>query len=542
MKLVIALKRRGHKMETVEKNSKIIFLKNNSEINDQISKIQDQVNEKIEKEKTEYNITKLQPDLIASTDILTALNNDEDGDAELFICVNKNKLIYDHNSGYWYVWKNERWQLDKINQNLVSFDGVIDIYFQEIESQNTQQIQAVKDGNSDAEKKTERIKRELLNRIKKLRKVNRKTNILKLASSGENSLGITGEEWDSQHDMLACENGVFNLKTKDFKKHSPEDYIKTIAPVEFLGLDVPAPEFNKFLNTSLNNNKELVDFVQRIFGSAISGSVIEHRIYIFWGENGRNGKGTLLEANKSVLGPLACPIPSELLMKQKNSRSSAGAAPDILNLKGKRIVWASETEEGRHINVSKLKWLSGGDTLTARGIYEKHYTEFVPTHSIFLLTNHKPHIPSNENAMWQRVLLIPFELSFVDNPKKSNERKRDPHLKEKLLKEKSGILAWLINGYFEYQRDGLNPPEIILDQINQYKEDEDSVQTFIKECCSKDENSISNSTDLYNAYKEFCKESDLIIDSHKNFGIKLSEKFLKGNNGKVYYKGISLLI
>jgi len=529
-------------MDTTEINNKIIPLKNYSDNNDQISKIQKQVKEQIEHEKMEYNISEIQPDQLTSTDILTAIKNDEDGDSFLFIYINKNKLVHDHNTGYWYWWKKERWQLDKINQNLVSFDGVIDIYIQEINNQNALQIQAVKGQNDVVIKKTEKIKKELLNRIKKLRKVNRKTNILKLASSGESSLGITGEEWDSQDDMLACENGVFNLKTGDFKKHSPEDYIKTIAPVEFLGLDALAPEFHKFINTSLNNHKELVSFIQRLFGSAISGSVIEHGIYIFWGENGRNGKGTLLEIIKSVLGSLACPIPSELLLKQKNSKSSASASPDILHLKGKRLVWASETEEGRHINVSKLKWLSGGDTLTARGVYEKHYTEFTPTHSLFLITNHRPHIPSNENAMWQRVLLIPFELSFVDDPKKPNERKRDPHLKEKLLKEKSGILAWLINGYLEYQRDGLNPPDIIFDQVNQYKEDEDTIESFIKECCTKGDDNIANSTDLYKAYKSFCKEYDLSTESHTKFGSKMSEKFPKGNNGKVYYKGISLQI
>ena len=529
-------------MDTTEKNTKIISLKNYSKNNDQILKIQEQVNKKIENEKAEYNISKTQPDQLTSTDILTALNNGEDGDADLFIYLNKNKLTYDHNSGYWYVRKNERWHSDKINQHIVSFEPVIEIYMQEINKQNALQIQAVTANDSTAERKADRMKKQFLDRIKKLHKLNRRKNILKLAASGENSLGISGDEWDSQKDILACENGVFDLKTGQFRKNMPEDYIKAIAPVEFLGLDAPATNFLNFLNTSLNNCKELVDFVQRLLGSAISGSVIEHRIYMFWGEHGRNGKGTLFELIKYVLGSLACPIPSELLMKQKNSRSSAGAAPDILNLKGKRIVWASETEEGRHINVSKLKWLSGGDTLTARGIYDKHYTEFSPTHTLFLLTNHKPHIPEGEEAMWQRVILIPFELSFIDDPKKPYHRKRDPHLKEKLMKEKSGILAWLINGYLDYQRDGLNPPNVILDQINQYKEDEDSVQTFIKECCSKDENSISNSTDLYKAYKEFCKEDDLIIDSHTKFGSKISERFSKGNNGKVYYKGISIQI
>ena len=113
--------------------------------------------------------------------------------------------------------------------------------------------------------KLEKNRKALLDRIKKLRQVNWRKNVLKLASSGDDSLGISGDEWDSQVDVLPCENGVYSLTTGEFREHIPEDYIKTIAPVEFLGLDVAAPVFNDFINTSLNNNKELIAFVQTTF-------------------------------------------------------------------------------------------------------------------------------------------------------------------------------------------------------------------------------------------------------------------------------------
>jgi putative DNA primase/helicase len=145
--------------------------------------------------------------------------------------------------------------------------------------------------------------------------------------------------------------------------------------------------------------------------------------------------------------------------------------------------------------------------------------------------------------MWERVFLIPFELSFVDDPEFPFQRKRDPHLKEKLLKEKSGILAWLLRGYHEYQREGLNPPEIVFQQVDEYKKHEDTIHGFIQECCEIKEDGIANSTQLFKAYRDYCKNNDLKQESHTKFGIVISKRFKKGRiQGRIYYKGIFLQI
>lgn len=511
-----------------------------AEATDEILKMQAQVQKIMQAETEEYDIPAKPVDEIKSNEIIGALKSGEDGDADLFVCFNKDKLLHDHSSNEWYLWKDGRWDMDKKQQRLVSFEPVINIYAQEISNQTSIKIDAIKNQDTNAERKAKDIIKDLSNRIRKLHTFNRKNNILKLAASGENSLGITGEEWDRQTDLLACENGIIDLKTGAFRKNTPQDYFKSIAPVKFESLDTPAPAFDEFLRGSLEDKTELIAFIQRLFGSAISGSVIEHRIPVFWGENGRNGKGTLIEVIKKVLGDLVCPIPSEMLLKQSNSRSSAGASPDIILLKGKRIVYASETEEGRHIDVSKIKWLSGGDTLIARGVWDKYFSEFDPTHSLFILTNHKPRIPAGENAIWQRIFLIPFDISFVDDPKKPYERQRDPHLKEKLLKEKSGILAWLIRGHIAWQREGLNPPDIVIRHTHQYKEDENSIKAFIKERCIEDPNKETYFKDLFPAYKNWCIDNDIKPETQRKMGTYLTSKFDKLNKGLIVYKGILL--
>lgn len=507
---------------------------------DSIQQIQDAVEKKIQEEKAEFNLVEPNPQKIDSKLILSALGNGEDGDADLFIFLNKDKLCYDHNSDQWYLYKNGYWTKDLKNQHLVSFHSVIDTYEKEIHHQTLIQHQAITDDDKDLGKNADKIKNLLIQRKKKLHTFTRKKNVLKLAASGELSLGITGDEWDSQKEILACKNGIIDLKTGELKKSTPQDYIKSVAPVIFESIDTPAPVFETFLSSSLNNRKELVDFVQRILGCAISGRIMEHKIPILWGKNGRNGKGTLMEVIYSTLGHLMCPIPSEMLLKQPISKSATGPSPEIIKLQGKRIVWASETEEGRHLDVSRMKWYTGGDTLTARGIYEKNSVDFEPTHSIFMLTNHRPHIPSNETAIWQRIFLIPFELSFVENPKKAYERQRDPHLKEKLLKEKSGILAWLIRGHLAYQREGLNPPETVLQQTQKYQENEDSISSFIKECCSMDSNQRTLFKEIFESYETWCQENGIVPESKRKVGTKLTDDFEKINTGVISYKGISL--
>jgi len=256
-----------------------------------------------------------------------------------------------------------------------------------------------------------------------------------------------------------------------------------VAQTPWHGLEAHAQNFMQFLNDIFKGEKELIEFVQRLLGLASSGILTEHIFPILWGP-GRNGKTTLFESIKAVTGELSGPIQAEMLLKQTFTRSSAGPSPDIMGLQGKRIVWADEIEEGRLLNVAKVKWLVGGDTLIGRPVQGKKEIRFKPTHTLFLLTNHKPHIPADDPAIWQRVFLIEFSMSFVDDPKGNNERQRDPYIREKLLDEAPGILAWLVRGFMDYYKYGLNPPASVKLNTNKYREDEDIIGQFIDEYCS----------------------------------------------------------
>jgi putative DNA primase/helicase len=248
----------------------------------------------------------------------------------------------------------------------------------------------------------------------------------------------------------------------------------------------------------------------------------------------------MTEAISHVLGGLCMPIPSEILLDQGRVRNSAGPSPDVMMLKGRRIVFASETDEGRRLSASRVKWLTGGDSLVGRQPFDKHPTSFTPSHQLFLLTNKKPRASAADFALWERIHLIPFELSFVDRePKAENERPADKQLLEKLKSEASGILSWLIRGCLRYQdqeEGGLRPPAIVREATFQYRRQEDTLIDFLEECCDIDPAESAGATDLFEAFRLWSG----LKWSQRAFGDLMTERFEKKRDGIFKYFGLSL--
>ncbi|HQN18497.1 MAG TPA: phage/plasmid primase, P4 family, partial [Syntrophobacteraceae bacterium] len=394
---------------------------------------------------------------ISDSDLWRAVNSGEDGDAFLFTQVHRDKLVFDHAAGTWYEWQGHYWAEDNVVEHMAAVDAVIDAYGEAAQREAWKRLAASKRNDRKAEEAAEQRENAYLRRVGELQRLHRKRNVLTLAAAGRRSLGITGDEWDQNPWLMACPNGTVDLQTGKIRPGRQDDFLKTVCPTAWRDLDAKAPAWIAFLTEIMDGDQELVGYLQRLLGYAITGLSTEHVFPILWGA-GRNGKGTLLQALADVLGPLAGPCKSEMLLEQGRTRSSAAPDSDLMALRGKRVVWASETDEGRKLNAGRVKWLVGGDTLVGRAPFAKREITFKPTHTLLLLTNHKPKADPTDYALWQRVHLIPFALSFVDEPHQANERKRDPYLIERLRAESSGILAWLVRGCLAWQREGLRPP------------------------------------------------------------------------------------
>ena len=477
--------------------------------------------------------------------VLRALQENMDGDAFLLIKLLKDRYTYDHATKDWYYWNDHFWRLDKVNHIMTLIKEVIDLY-------GTQKIyemfclkKAKSDGDEEAEKSHKYLVKMLTERINGLRTLKRKKEVLAIACNGLRSLGVTGEKWDMNPMLLGCRNCCINLGEGIAEPGDPHDYIKMVSPIEWKSWDTPCINWRQFLSQMFNNDQEVVNYIQRLFGYAITGLNTEHIFPIFWGPEGRNGKGTLFETLKFVLGDFAYKVPSNFFIEQ--TIRGGTTAPDAVmgNFFGKRLAWGSETNERDRLNVAKLKEMVGGDTITARLPYAKRPVEFSPTHLLVIITNMRPKVPANDMALWRRIHLIPLVNSFVDvpNPAKPHEFKADKMLLSRLKQEASGILAWLVEGCMLWQRDGLNPPKSINDATNEYRANEDIIGDYIKECCyEREAKSLKIEVkEFYNSYKNWCEDVGHRPMAKKRFFDDIKTRFQSHrSNGKRYYINVGL--
>jgi putative DNA primase/helicase len=480
---------------------------------------------------------------IPSNEVLSHLEANEDGDAELFIRLNRDRFVFDHAATEWYQWAGHHWVRDETDEATAAVERVIAVYLDEARRQQEIRHSAAEAGDQEGEKIAKKRAENLFKRLKSLRTAERKKRVLWLASRiriTQTPLAVAGTEWDAQPLLIACSNGVYDLDAGEFRAGRCEDYIKTALPHAY-SPEATAPTWERFLTEIFGGDHELVKYVQRLFGYAITGKATHHLLPILWGR-GRNGKGTLIETISYVLGPYAHKANAETLMERggRGGRISGAADADTLALRGKRFVFASETTEGRRLNEARVKEIVGGDTLNARAPYARQPVEFSPTHTLFLLTNHKPRVSPGDRALWARLHLIPFGFSFVNRePKTKEERRADPNLPERLREEAPGILNWLIAGYSSFLRAELSPPKAVQAATKEYQHENDEIGEFLEDCTEEAPKNQVKASVLYSEYVRWAEGEPM---TQTKFGREIKNREIdsyKKEDGR-YYLGIYL--
>ncbi len=489
--------------------------------------------------------------------VLDCLHDEEEGDARLYAHLFQGKCVYDHTEGGWYEWHEHHWERDECKHALLLASGPLASVYLDASAQLAEEAaQAERHLDPDLLKsmkaddphlrRYERLKAMtgvLIGRAKALKKLKRAQAILTYAQA---YLCITSREWDTNPWLLACTNGVLHLQTGNLQPGKPEDYIRTAIPTAWEGLDTPAPRWEQFLQEIFQEKPEqerdaLIAFFQRLLGYGITGSTVHHIFSILYGEEGRNGKDTLLDTLKDVLGPLVGAVSNDLFVAQEKFRASGAPTPHLCDLQGKRLVWGSETRQGDKLNIAQIKLLTGGGEISARQLHGRQFS-FAPTHKLLLMTNYKPHADARDQAFWSRACLIEFGIRFVEHPQAPNEHQADTKLKEKLKQERSSILAWLVRGCLAWQQHGLAIPSFILLATERYRDEEDKILQFLNECCVIRPEASVKASALYEAYKNWCEENQFGRGMNATlFGNEMSKRFEKKSTkiGRVY-QGIGL--
>lgn len=312
-------------------------------------------------------------------------------------------------------------------------------------------------------------------------------------------------DFDSQEFLLNAPNATYDLQDGSSKEHAAEDLITKMTAVSpsTEGMDL----WKDALDSFFCSDKELIDYVQQIVGLSAIGKVYVEALVIAYGE-GSNGKSTFWNTIARVLGTYSGTISADAL----TVGCKRNVKPEMAELKGKRLVIAAELEEGMRLNTSIVKQLCSTDEVTAEKKYKDPF-KYVPTHTLVLYTNHLPKVGANDDGIWRRLIVIPFNAKITG----SSDRK---NYADYLYENAGGaVLTWILDGAAKAIKNQykLKTPKVVEDAINKYRENNDWFSAFVEECCEVDSTYTQKSGEFYQEYRSYCARTGEYTRSTTDF-------------------------
>lgn len=357
--------------------------------------------------------------------------------------------------------------------------------------------------------------------------------MLALAQS-EDGIPVQPSDLDANPWLLNCLNGTINLRTGELRPHAREDLLTKVAPAEY-DPGARSELWERFLTESTGGDAQLMTFLQRAAGYSLTGETDEEKLFFVHGP-GAAGKSTFLEALKAMFGGYAATADFEtFLARQQVGQPRA----DVAQLAGARLVVGIEVDEGKKMAEGLVKQLTGGDTVTARFLYRENFT-FRPQMKLWLAANHAPKVSDSDDAMWRRILRVPFERVVP-------EEKRDPELK-RVLRDPAvsgpAILAWAVRGCLDWQREGLGVPPVVKSATDAYRLDNDPLRDFIAVRCIVGPTKTVSVTTMATAYKAWHMDNGEIPISNREFNRRLEARGCRREHSRTgtLWVGIGLMI
>jgi putative DNA primase/helicase len=342
------------------------------------------------------------------------------------------------------------------------------------------------------------------------------TAVVTLAGA-DRQLAATDEQWNRDPLLLGTPAGTVDLRSGKIEPARPDDYITKLTAVA-PDPKCPTPLWTAFLDRITNGDVTLQRYQQRVCGYCLTGNTSEEVLFFSYGE-GANGKGTFWETTSGIIGDYHMPALEGTFTAKPHDHHPT----ELASLHGARLVTASETEEGRHWNEARIKRVTGGGAMSARFMRQDLFN-FIPQFKLSVDSNHKPRVRTVDEAFRRRLNLIPFSVTI---PK----TERDIKLKHKLRREWPGILAWMIDGCLMWQREGLNPPPVVVQATEEYFDSEDALGPWLDECCEQGpEHWLASNVACWGSYKNWAQRANEPIGSQKEFSQRMKRKFIPYRN------------
>ena len=327
------------------------------------------------------------------------------------------------------------------------------------------------------------------------------------ANTAKPMVGVNVSDLDKDENLLNTPYATFDLKKglTGVQPHDPKDLITKITSCS------PDDKGKKLWDDCLDlffcGDKQLIEYVQMVVGMAAIGKVYQEHMIIAYG-GGANGKSTFWNTIFRVMGTYAGKLSAEsLTMKCKRN-----IMPELAELKGRRLIISSEMQEGMRLNTSVVKQLCSTDEIQAEKKYKAPF-HFVPSHTLVLYTNHLPKVGANDDGIWRRLVVIPFNAKIEGDSDIKNYA-------DYLYDHAGGyVMKWIIEGAGKaIAADFKTPlPKVVQEAINKYREDNNWMGQFIDDCCDTGGDKSEKSGKLYQAYRSYCASNAEFARSTSDF-------------------------
>lgn len=344
------------------------------------------------------------------------------------------------------------------------------------------------------------------------------------------SIQVKSSEFDANPYEINVFNGLLNLETQQLTPHDPTQLVTKLAPVSWI-LAAECSFWEGFINEITCHDEELAAYLHRLCGYCLSGSTQEEVMPILYG-SGANGKSLYLGTLRSLLGPGEYALtlnPDSLL----NSRTY-GISYFHRQVETIRTALTIEANPDSTLNEALFKTLIGGDEFSGRGIGENP-VQFRPQVKILMAVNHLPGLVGNDHGIRRRIHVVPFRKRFDGSVKKEK-------IERQIQAEKSGIFAWMVRGFHEWKKQGLNPPEVVRKATEEYFVSNDHLGEYLSERTVESLGATTTVGDLHKDYETWAKDCGVKPLKKRPLGELLRARGLDQDRTKTvrFWKNIAL--
>lgn len=404
----------------------------------------------------------------------------------------------------WAFWNEARSRLEVINEGPMHklWKAGVMVPLMEAAERYFELADAKEAAGDDDDKKTRKIAIDLARRAQVAGNQSQIVPGLKTAH-GSSDNKVSRSCFDQQINLLGVKNGVLEINAAGdiesgiIRKGKMSDRILLNTEVDYVA-DATHELWDSYLDTFLPDLAYRA-FVQQAIGYCLFGRNKE-RLMIFLQGGTSTGKSTFIRAVQSAIGQYAATVSANALFKEK---SDAAPNPETMSVLSKRIIFSSEIGQNHRLHSDVIKRVTGEDEITGRGLYENSMTTAIPMFTPVIATNSMPTIQDGDEALWRRLLVLPFDTKIEEGDEVAARIEDD----EKALQ---AVLAWLVQGMDLYLKHRLkNRPEQVIKRQKEFVQGTSEFQQFLSSMTEPDPNGKITRDRLYALYLAWTVQENL---------------------------------